>query len=462
MLIDLIAFISAIGFLLLIGLTKNRTINSESSYLFAERKCTVWQLTCTLVMTEMNTSTLLSFAGLGYLAGIRALNLPVVFLIGLVFYALTVAKKWKELDARSVVELFRKCYGNGLAKIASVSLILSMIGFTATYVKSLLLLFSPFFPGYSPWIISLCFIAITLAMTLRGGLIAIIRTDIFSFLLMCLILPTILFVSYQTAPKTSSLTFPNASQILPTRFVISLIIICMFTYILAPWYGQKIFSARSQSVARISVGLAAILVFIFYSMSVLATAYLNLSGVFLESPEEGIPMIIHNLLPSGIKGLAFATLFAICATTLSGVWSAMSSMIIADFWINKPKANYSRACFLTVLFSLISYILGNTFVEKILDKLILANIPIAALSFSVIGGFYWKKVSSFGAILSIFVGLVWGIGCYLKYGEEGLYTWYWIIYGIPLIFTTGILGSYFIPNRKLLNPLQLKKKKSLT
>ena len=216
--LDVLAFVGVIGCLHLLGLLKNRKVQSESSYLFAERKCNVWQLTCTLVMTEMNTSTLLSFAGLGYLAGIRALSLPLVFFIGLIFYALTVAKKWKKLDAYSVVELFRKRYGETLAKLASAALLTAMMGFTATYVKSLSLLFHPVFPNFSPWTISLVLVGVTLMMTLRGGLMAIIRTDIMSFLFMCLILPTILFVSYQPAPHTS-LVFPEGIQILPiSRF----------------------------------------------------------------------------------------------------------------------------------------------------------------------------------------------------------------------------------------------------
>ncbi|MCB1075146.1 MAG: hypothetical protein KDK59_06375 [Simkania sp.] len=443
-LFDVLTFVGVIGCLLFFGLFKNRSVQSESSYLFAERKCNVWQLTCTLVMTEMNTSTLFSFAGLGYLAGIRALSLPLVFFIGLIFYALTVAKKWKNLDAYSVVELFRKRYGETLAKLASLALITAMIGFTATYVKSLSLLFHPLFPNFSPWVISLILIGITLMMTLRGGLVAIIRTDILSFLLMCLIIPTILFVSYRAAPKTS-LVFPEAAQILPTRFVVSLIFLTMFTYILAPWYGQKIFSARSPKVARTSVGLAAILVFLFYGAGVLATAYLKGAGISLNSPDEGIPLIVQSLLPTGMKGLAFATLFAICATTLSGVWSAMSAMVIADFWKCRPEGNYKRGLMLTLAFASISYLLGNTLVDRILAKLILANIPVAALAFALLAGFYSKKVSPFGAFLSIIVGLGWGIGCYLHFGEAGLYTWYWAIYGLPLTFLSGIIGSYLKP-----------------
>lgn len=444
--IDTISFFSLLFLLILGGTLKNKNVNSQESYLFAKRNCSTWPLTCTLVMTELNTSTLIAFAGIGYLVGARALLLPLVFLIGLLFYALTVAKKWKELNASSVVELFRQRYGNTLAQIASLSLIASMLGFTATYVKSMTLIFSPIFPGVSFWLLSGGLILATLAMTLRGGLMAIIRTDVYSFLLMCLILPLILYYSWKAAPS-QTLLVENAEALLPTRFVISLVILTMFTYILAPWYGQKIFSARSKKVAFTAVFLAAILVFVFYGIGVIATCFLKSQNGTLSSVDLAIPTIINNLLPQGFKGMAYATLFAISATTLAGVWSAMSSMVIADFWKNKVGAGFQRGLVLTLFFAAGSYFLGNLLVDHILDKLILANIPVTALSFSLLAGFYWKKASPFGALLSILTGLSWGTGCYFYWGEEGLYTWYWAVYGIPLIFGMGVLGSLLVPHR---------------
>jgi len=152
-----------------------------------------------------------------------------------------------------------------------------------------------------------------------------------------------------------------------------------------------------------------------------------------------IPAIINLYFPTGLKGVAYATLFMISGTTLAGVWSAMSSMVITDF--GRSSKNYRQGLLLTLLFAAISYVLGNTLVDKILDKLILANIPVAALSFALLAGFYWKRASTTGAILSSIVGFSWGLFSFLYFGEEGLYTWHWVLWGIPLIFGSGILGS---------------------
>ena len=50
-----------------------------------------------------------------------------------------------------------------------------------------------------------------------------------------------------------------------------------------------------------------------------------------------------------------------------------------------------------------------------------------------------------GAWASVVVGLVWGVGCFVVVGEAGGYTWPWAMYGIPLIFGTGIIVSLATP-----------------
>ena len=154
-----------------------------------------------------------------------------------------------------------------------------------------------------------------------------------------------------------------------------------------------------------------------------------------------LPHLIDRCLPSGVKGFAYALLFATSATTLTGVWSAMSAMWIGDFSKKKPDASCKRSVKITLLFAAISFVLANTLVDKVFDKLILANIPVAALSFGLLAGFHWKKASRPGVIASIAMGVLCGAGAYWYFGEEGGYTWYWAVLGIPLTFLTGTVVS---------------------
>src|SRR6267154_2903965 len=125
--IDLFIFSIVIALLISTGVYKSKRIKSESSYLFAARKTRWTALTATLVMTEFNSATLISFSSLGYVAGFWALLLPFIFLFGLLFYAGTVAKKWKAFDGLSVAGFFSQRYGQDIGSYASLLLLLAML-----------------------------------------------------------------------------------------------------------------------------------------------------------------------------------------------------------------------------------------------------------------------------------------------------------------------------------------------
>lgn len=450
--LDCISFSFVIVLLLISGIYKSQKIRSESAYLFAERRTKWAALTATLVMTEFNSATLISFSSLGYGVGFWALILPFIFLFGLLFYAFSVAEKWKAFDGMSVAGFFKERYGKDIGSFASILLLVSMLGFSAAYMKSLLLIFQPLVPSLSPWALSGTMVALILAFSLRGGLIAIIRTDVLSFILILLFFPLLCFYlgTSSNLQPIQITQVDNAQSILPLKFVFSLIVLTMFTYILAPWYGQKIFSAASKKTAFWSVISASVLVFILYGSAILACAFFKFRGYECSSWEMALPSLIEKCLPSGVKGLGYALLFATSATTLTGVWSAMCATWFGDF--GKTSTDYRRSFFATLAFAGISFVLANTLVDKVFDKLILANIPVAALSFGLLAGFYWNRASKMGVYLSIFVGCFCGIGSYVLYGDAGTYTWYWAVFGIPLTFAAGIAGSLFLREKKPIFP----------
>ena len=143
----------------------SQKIKTENTYLLADRKTKLFPLIATLVMTEFNPSTLLGFSSVGYIAGTWGISLPFVFLAGLLFYTVTVATKWKRLDASSVAELFSIRFGKIYGRIASFLLLLALLGFSANYIKSIQLIFLPLannfgynIPGYIISFICILFI----------------------------------------------------------------------------------------------------------------------------------------------------------------------------------------------------------------------------------------------------------------------------------------------------------------
>ncbi len=447
---DVIGFVAVVAVMILVGLRRVRRVES---YLVADRRLLLFPLVATLVMTEFNTSTLLAFSAAGYRAGPMAIALPFVFLVGLTFYTVTVARAWKRFNRLSVAELFSTRYSPALGRLASVLLLAAMTGFGATYVKSLTLLFQPSVPDVPFMLLSGLLLLVVLAVAVPGGLESVVRTDVVTFVCTLVLLPALLVLGISRAAGLGGLSavFPPDQLVfdpvaqwnhpaLPFRFVSTLIAITCVTYIAAPWYGQKIFAARDERTAFRAVAWSAALVFGLYGMMVFAAAYLRVSDPSLPDSQLAVPTMVWAWLPAGIRGAGFAVLFAAALTTLSGVWTAMAAMLAADFgWRQARTIAVQR--WIIVAFATLQWLGAVFLVDDILNRLILANVPIVALSFALLAGFHWPRATSAGAWASVVVGVVWGTGCFLVVGEEGGYTWPWAMYGIPLIFASGVIGS---------------------
>ncbi len=423
-------------FLVIIILSFKKSLKTGSSiqYFVANRQTSTFALIATLVMTELNTSTLIGFASLGASYGSSAISLALVFLVGLLFYAISVAKKWKQFDGVTVTTFFARRYNSAIGYIAAVILLMAMLGFSANYVKSLTLIFAPLFPGASQWLISGGFCLLMLCLTLRGGIKSIIRLDVFSFILTLVIIPAWLYYAHAIPDATANI--PTIK--LPTSMLISLIIITMFTYILAPWYGQKIFTARTARVAFVSVVIAALLIACIYALAIEVASVISAKVNTLSSPQEAIPLLISSYLPPIWQGLSYTVLFFIAATTLAGLWNTMASILIAHRTQVVINTSLTQSIMITSIIAVISYVLANVFIDQIFQKMVLMNIPIAALAFSLLAGFYYEKANSLSSLVSMLTGFVGGVLCYI-YFDEIDYLWYWAVYVIPMSFLVGFV-----------------------
>lgn len=436
-----------IGISLVIYALKHRSTENNEKYSLSDRSVGIFALTATLVMTEFNTATLISFSSLGYITGLKALALPAVFLVGLIFYALVAAKKWKEFNGLSVVDFFIHRFGLKIGVIAAIFLFISMAGFSATYLKSLTLLFENLLPQTNYWITSAYIVFLTLFMVIRRGLTSIIKVDVCAFIIVLLALPWLLYKTWVGNPILQEQLIKDEifnSQMLGSDFILSLIPLTMFSYILAPWYGQRIFAAKNIRVAYISVILSAIFVFLFYSIGILTTYFLALKGFKLNNPEESFPHALHLSLKNYFSPAVYILLFLISATTLTGVWMAMANIgleFTKSINIKYKSISMMLAC------ALITYMLSNILIDNIMNKMILTNIPVVSLSFALLAGFYWPRISRAAIYTSIVSGMALGIGCYLYFGEKGCYTYYWAFIGIPMIFASGFLVSWIYPSQ---------------
>lgn len=415
---------------------------SVSNYYTAGKKVGFFALTATLVMTELNTSTLIGFSSLGYNYGFSAISLGLVFLFGLFFYAITVAKKWKNFDAISVTQYFGYRYNKAFGIFAAVCLWVAMLGFGANFIHSITVCLEVIFPNYSKELITFVACLIMFVATINSGLKSIIQIDKVSFVLSLILFLFLGFYFYNYHLQNINTSVKNHAN-LPISFSLSLVILTCFTYILSPWYGQKIFSAKSSKVAFYSMLITAVLVSLFYVIAIFITASFS-RQLDLTNPDLALASIVATRLPLIIQFYFYIVIFLIATTTIAALWNTMASVIFVHSNYTKTVRS-NRVLVLSI--ATLSYLIATFFIDHILDKMLLFNIPIAALSFSLIYGFYGKNKNLIGAILSTIVGIVIAVILYLTF-DQSEFVFYWAFVCIPIIFIVGFL-PVFIKNNFL-------------
>lgn len=415
--------------------------NNSEQYYTAGKNLGLFTLTSTLVMTELNTSTLIGFSSLGYIYGLSAISLGLVFLFGLLFYAVVVAKKWKNFNAISVTEFFLKRYGPKYALFVAVCLSVAMLGFGANFIHSITICLQELLPQYNKWLLSGIACFVMGLFTIKDGLSSIVKIDRISFVF-CLLFFLYLFYSMYDL-NLSTLTIKNNESIgIPKSFILSLTIITAFTYILSPWYGQKIFSARSPKITFYSVVLTSFIVGGLYAIAVFTTAKYREIVLGLD-PDSALINLITHLFPFYIQLVFYVILFFIALTTIAALWNTLASV----FFTHMSGTRTTRKNIIVVItVALFSYVIANSFIDKILDKMLLFNIPIAALAFSLLYGFYGKKSNLIGAIMSTVIGIISSLICYMLFDQEA-FIFYWALFCIPLSFIFGYLPTFLYKDK---------------
>ncbi|MBL7479588.1 hypothetical protein [Legionella bononiensis] len=444
----MINIISTLLFLLsTVFILRAKKARNQSEYVTAGKNTNLFYLISTLVMTEINPMALIVMASLGYQAGYRAFWMAAIAFLSPFFATVTTCKKWKDVDVSCVSTLFDRHLGYAVGNVVRIILILSLLILTATYLKGTMIYFGSIYPELSSIVFVILILTFCVVSVIKKGLIGIIRMDVVGFILMtllivaCLISCAFSLFSTQEFGSIES-TLKQQSTTLPTNYLIALFFLQSIMYSIAPWWGQKIFSAKDTNTAYKASVYSSILIFTFYSAIVAFGIFLKQHGVALTDPETAFPQTILTFIPSNYTVFYDILFFYIATTTICGVWSSILGMVSLGFFQKTDQSSPTINYFIWVMIGLISCTIALNNIESVLHAAVLAVMQIASIYFSVIAIFYFKRISRLGSLVSIFFSIFLGYFFLYYLGEEGNYIWYWTIIALPAMFISG----YFFSN----------------
>lgn len=188
---------------------------------------------------------------------------------------------------------------------------------------------------------------------------------------------------------------------------------------------QRALAAKSLKEAQSGLIFASFLKLIVPLIVVIPGIVAFALNAPLEKPDQAYPWLMHNFVPTGIKGIAFAALVAAIVSSLASMINSISTIFTMDIYkeyICRGKTDETRLVTIGRLFGMLSLIvaiviapmLGNLEQAFQFIQEFTGFVSPGALAIFLVG-FFWKRANAAGAIaaaIATFVASLFMLLCF--------------------------------------------------
>jgi len=445
--IDLIIIIVYLVGILLVGILSVRLKKMTSEGYFLAGRGLGWVMVgAALFASNISTVHLVGLAASGYNEGLVWGNFEWLAAITLIMLGLVFAPFYFKSRISTLPEFLEKRYGSTartiMAFIAIMGALFVHIGMSL-YAGAVV--FQAFF-GIKVITSILVISVITAIYTVLGGLKAVVVTE--SVQTIILILGAIVLTGFAIAalPDHGVSTFaelkaqlkPGQLNMLHSKESLGLLgeggfesgltwYACLLGYpVLGLWYWcsdqtivQRVLGAKSRQAAQmgpIFAGFLKILpVFILVFPGVIA--FVLFKDIIGADANQALPVLIDQLLPTGLKGLMAATLLAALMSTIAAALNSSATLVAVDIvkrlkpgTTDNQQIKYGRvAAIVVMLLAMLWSTQGDKFssIFEGINKIAAAIAPPVATVF--LFGVFSKRGTNRAAIITLVSGLLLGI-----------------------------------------------------
>jgi len=445
--IDLIIIVVYLVGILLVGILSVRLRKMTSEGYFLAGRGLGWVMVgAALFASNISTVHLVGLAASGYNEGLVWGNFEWLAAITLIMLGLVFAPFYFKSRISTLPEFLEKRYGSMartiMAFIAIIGALFVHIGMSL-YAGAVV--FHAFF-GINVITSILVISVITAIYTVLGGLKAVVVTE--SIQTIILILGAILLTGFAIAALpdhgVSSLAElkaqlkPGQLNMLHSKESLGLLgeggfesgltwYACLLGYpVLGLWYWcsdqtivQRVLGAKSRHAAQmgpIFAGFLKILpVFILVFPGVIA--YVLFKDIIGADANQALPVMIDQLLPTGLKGIMAATLLAALMSTVAAALNSSATLVAVDIvkrlkpgTTDKQQIKYGRiAAIVVMLLAMLWSTQGDKFssIFEGINKIAAAIAPPVATVF--LFGVFSKRGTNRAAVVTLVSGLILGI-----------------------------------------------------
>jgi len=392
---------------IIIGVLSARK-QKPQDYLIADRKLGTFSFVGTVLGTYIGGGAIVAYSAYVYQFGISAMAVYFGAGIGLLaftWYALRIRREGKKKNFHTLTDWFYDKFDNKTGILTTAIILLTYFGgLVVQFIAGSSILSSVSDLSYGA---SLLFIgAVILIYLTLGGFKSVVKTDVFQYLVLLLlivILGIVMNSSGQIATELLDITKFGVS------LSIAFIIYGVFSIIVAPDYWQKVYAAKSDRVIKDGLLISAFgIVFTGFLITLIGLAAgTNFPGI---NPSEAAAFGLSKLLPPGLLALGLILIFAAIMSTADTVIFVLASSISKDYFGRFIFKRFNDIQFVkltrtfVVFFSILGIIFAYFFRDIIAVLLTFLGLALA-LAPALVASFHWK-IKSGAAFASLLAGVI--------------------------------------------------------
>ena len=396
---------------------KNRA-RTESDYLVAGRRLGPTLYMGTLAALVLGGASTIGGVALGYEFGISGMWLVVAIGAGVLVLSLAFAGRISRLKVYTVSEMLELRYGPGSSVLSGVVMAAYTLMLSVTSTIAYAVIFNALLDiGTIPSI--LLGGGVVVLYSALGGMWSITATDFVQFLIQTVgiflvLLPIAIWRAGGLGGMRTELgdaAFDVTSIGTPT--IVTYFVIYFFGLLIGQDIWQRVFTARSDTVARFAGAGAGVYCLLYGVAGAVIGMAAKVLAPNLGNPDEAFVAVTEIALPVGLTGLVLAAALAAIMSTASGTLIATATVASHDIVgalrgrppVNEDGEIGSNRWWVLgfgILVIAISCVLGDV----VAALTVAYDILVGGLLVPILGGLLWRRATNAGALAAIGAGSV--------------------------------------------------------
>jgi solute:Na+ symporter, SSS family len=265
-------------------------------------------------------------------------------------------------------------------------------------------------------------LVLSIAYLFRGGFRSDVYTDVIQFFVMFIGFILIVIFSYATLGGFSFLQ-ENLPQdhlkLVGTAspgFILVWFLIALWTFA-DPGFHQRSYAAKSGSIAVKGIIISILFWLLFDVLTTATGLYARAYLPNLSNPSLSYPLLAEAILPSGIKGIFYAALFATIMSTANSFLFLSATTISRDFMFKLSRTPDEKKLKIFAIYGLIISGITSVALAYFIPSVIeiwytIGSICIPGVILPVVSSYYTKlkienKFVLIEIIISVLSGFIW-------------------------------------------------------